>query len=57
MLFNAIGIILVFNFYISVARDLSFWRRFSEMAILSMGIAVISFGIGYLVRELFGIDI
>jgi len=53
----AILIILVFNFYISVAKDLSFKRRFAEMASLSLGIAVLSFGIGYLIRVMLGVDV
>lgn len=53
----AILIILVFNFYITVAKDLSFKRRFAEMASLSLGIAVLSFGIGYLIRIFLGIDV
>jgi VIT1/CCC1 family predicted Fe2+/Mn2+ transporter len=53
----AIIIILVFNFYISVAKDLSFKKRFTEMAVLSMGIAVLSFGIGFLIRTFLGIDV
>lgn len=53
----AILIILVFNFYISVAKDLSFRRRFAEMASLSLGIAILSFGIGYLIRILLGIEV
>lgn len=57
MIINVILIILVFNFYISVAQDLSFKKRFSEMAILSIGIAAVSFGIGFLMRQVFGIDI
>jgi len=57
MIFNAVIIIMVFNFYISVAEDLPFWKRFSEMALLSLGIAAVSFGIGFLVRGLLGVDI
>ena len=53
----AVLIILLFNFYISVARDLSFRRRFFEMAGLSLGIAVLSFGIGYLIRLFLGIEV
>jgi vacuolar iron transporter family protein len=40
-----------------VARDLPFWRRFAEMAGISLGVAAISFGIGYLVRAVFGVDV
>ncbi|HOB21015.1 MAG TPA: VIT1/CCC1 transporter family protein, partial [Candidatus Atribacteria bacterium] len=53
----AILIILVFNFYISVAKDLPFKERFFEMAGISLGVAVISFIIGYLIRLFLGVDI
>ena len=53
----AIFIILVFSFYISVAKDLSFKERFLEMAGISLGVAVISFLIGYLIRLSLGVDI
>jgi VIT1/CCC1 family predicted Fe2+/Mn2+ transporter len=57
MICSVLIIILIFNFYISVAEDLPFMKRFSEMAAISMGIAAISFGMGYLMRYFFGIDI
>jgi VIT1/CCC1 family predicted Fe2+/Mn2+ transporter len=57
MICIAILIIIVFNFYLSVAKDTPFWKRFSEMAALSLGIAAISFGIGFLVREAFGVEV
>lgn len=53
----AILIILVFNFYISVAKDLSFKDRFFEMAGISLGVAVISFVIGYFIRLFLGVDV
>lgn len=53
----ALFIILIFNFYISVARDQPFKQRFAEMAIISISVAVLSFGIGYVVRVYFGLDI
>ena len=53
----AILIIFFFNYYVAVARDLRFWPRFIEMASLSLGVAVISFAIGILVRGTIGIDI
>jgi Uncharacterized membrane protein len=53
----AILIILVFNYYISVAKDLNFKRRFSEMAIISLGVAALTFGIGFLIRKYLGVDI
>jgi VIT1/CCC1 family predicted Fe2+/Mn2+ transporter len=53
---NAILIILVFTYYISVAKGYSFRRRFGEMAAISLGVAVISFFIGLAVRHFFRID-
>lgn len=50
-------IILVFNFYVATAKDLDFWRRFIEMAAISLGVAAISFGIGVLVRTFLGVDV
>lgn len=57
MLLDAIIVILIFNFYLSVARDESFGRRFGEMALLSLGIAAISFGIGILVRNWLDVEV
>lgn len=53
----AVLIIAVFNYYISVAKDESFRARFTEMAALSLGVAVISFMIGYLIRQWLGVEI
>jgi VIT1/CCC1 family predicted Fe2+/Mn2+ transporter len=50
MLAVALGIIAFFNFYLSVARDTSFWRGFSMMAGISTLVALISYGFGYLLR-------
>lgn len=57
MLASAVLIILFFNYYISVAKDLPFKRRFFEMAGISLGVAALSFGIGALVRIFLGVDI
>jgi VIT1/CCC1 family predicted Fe2+/Mn2+ transporter len=53
---NALLVVLFFTFYISVAKDLSFKKRFLEMAGISLGIAVINFFIGLLIRNVFGIE-
>lgn len=47
----ALGIILAFTYYVSVAKDLPLWRRFAEMAGLSLGVAAVSFGVGYVLRD------
>jgi len=54
---NAILVILLFTYYVSVARDIPFKRRFLEMALISLGIATLSFGIGFLVREFLGMEV
>lgn len=53
----AILIILAFNFYIAVAKDLPFKKRFLEMAGISLSVATLSFGIGWVVRTFWGLDI
>lgn len=53
----AILIILIFTFYISVAQNLSFKHRFLEMAGISLSVSALTFGIGYVIRNIFGIDI
>jgi len=54
---NAIVVIFVFTFYISVAKDLSFKKRFLEMALISLGIACLTFAIGFIIRVLLNIEI
>jgi VIT1/CCC1 family predicted Fe2+/Mn2+ transporter len=56
-LFNAVIVILLFTFYISVAKDLPFRKRFLEMVAISMGVAALTFAIGFLIRLFIGIDI
>ncbi|MDR0892018.1 MAG: VIT1/CCC1 transporter family protein [Mediterranea sp.] len=56
MLAMAILIIALFNYYYTVARDESFRRRFTEMAVLSFSVAALSFVIGYLLKLFTGIN-
>jgi len=53
----AVSIIAVFNYYISVAKGLSFRRRFAEMAGLSLGVAALSFLVGLVLRAFLGVDV
>jgi len=53
----AVVIILLFTFYLTVAKGLPFLRRFAEMAGISLGVATLSFGIGLLVKRLLGVEI
>lgn len=53
----AILIIAFFNYYVAVAKDFSFKKRFLEMAGISLGVAGVSFLIGVLVKSLLGVGI
>jgi VIT1/CCC1 family predicted Fe2+/Mn2+ transporter len=54
---GAVTIIALFNYYISVAKDEPFRRRFLEMAGVSLGVAAFSFLVGFLMRTFLGVDI
>ena len=56
-LLGALLIIAFFNFYISVAKNLNFKHRFTEMAALSFGVAGLSFVIGWIIRSFLGVDV
>lgn len=57
MMVEAVLIIALFNYYISVAREEPFRKRFLEMAGLSFGVAAFSFLVGYLLRTFLDIEI
>ena len=57
MLMIVVLIILGFSYYISVANNLSFKKRFFEMSGISLSVAGISFVIGILVKRFLGVDI
>ena len=54
---NAIIVIFFFTFYISVAKDLPFRKRFLEMTAISLGIAGFTFAIGFLIRTLLNVEV
>ena len=56
MIATVILIIMFFNFYISVAKEEPFLKNFATMAIISLSVAVISYIIGILAKNLLGID-
>lgn len=56
-LFDSILVVFLFTYYISVANDQPFRKRFLEMVILSSVVGLVSFGLGYIVRVLFHIDV
>ena len=54
MLIIVVLIIAGFTFYTSVAQDQPFKSRFLEMALISIGVAVVSFVVGILAKNLLG---
>jgi len=53
----ALLIVAIFNYYISVVNEVSFRKRFLEMAGLSLGVSAISFLIGVALRHFTGIEV
>lgn len=52
-----VSIIAGFNFYIAVAKDLDFKKRFFEMLVLCVIVTAVSFAIGSLVKHFLGIEL
>ena len=57
MLITVVLIIAGFTFYTSVAQDQPFKSRFLEMALISIGVAVVSFVVGVLAKNLLGVEV
>ena len=57
MLAVVILIIAGFTYYTSVAQDQPFKSRFSEMALISISVAVLSFVVGILAKKFLGVDL
>ena len=57
MFMAAFVAIVLYNFYISVAKGQSFYQRTGQMLLITFGVALISFGIGYFVHHYLGIQI
>jgi len=56
MLIITILIIAAYTYYISVAKNVKFSRRFSSMVAISLGVAILSFGIGMILKKVFNVD-
>ena len=54
---SAVVIISIFTFYISVAKDLPFKKRFLEVAGISLGVAALTFIIGIVVKRFLNVEI
>ena len=57
MLVMVVLIIAGFTYYTSVAQDQPFKNRFLEMALISVGVAVVSFVVGVLAKKFLGVDL
>jgi len=57
MLVSSVLIIAGYTFYIAVAKEVAFLPRFARMAAISVGVAAISFGIGWLLKTVIGVDV
>jgi len=57
MVLNAIIVVFIYTLYLSVATGTPVMKLFLEMAVISLGIAALAFGIGVLARELLGIHV
>ena len=57
MLAVVVLIIAGFTYYTSVAQDQPFKRRFLEMALISISVAVVSFVVGILAKKFLGVDL
>lgn len=52
-----LGIIAIFTYFNAVVHGKKFRRDFLEMATLSFGVAIISFGVGIVLRQWFGVEV
>ena len=57
MVLIATLIIAGYTFYITTAKSIPFWSRFREMAVISLAVTVISFAIGWTIRNLFDVEL
>ncbi len=55
--FNAAVVIFLFTYYVSIAKDIPFGKRFLEMVAISFSVAALTFIIGYFVKLFLGVDI
>jgi VIT1/CCC1 family predicted Fe2+/Mn2+ transporter len=56
-IFNAVVVIFIFTFYISVAEGISFRNRFSEMVLISLGVAALTFLITVVIKIFLNVEV
>ena len=52
-----VSVVLFFTFFLSVVKEMSFRRLFLEMLFISLGVAAVSFVIGWAARTLFNVQV
>lgn len=57
IIINAVILIFIFNYHLSVAKELELSKRFGQMLLVSLGIACISFVLGYTIKHAFHLEI
>lgn len=57
MLAMVVAEIAIFTFYISIAKDEKFKPKFLEMSLISISVAVLSFGVSIAAKAFLGVDI
>ncbi len=50
-------VIWFFSFFVSIVKEMDFKRTFGEMTAISLGVTLVSFGIGLLTRHFLGVDV
>jgi VIT1/CCC1 family predicted Fe2+/Mn2+ transporter len=54
---NAVIVIFIFTFYVSVAKGISFRNRFSEMVLVSLGVATLTFLITLVIKTFLNVEL
>ena len=54
---NAVIVIFIFTFYISVAKGIPFKNRFSEMVAISLGVAALTFLITFVIKIFLNVEV
>jgi len=54
---DGILVIIIFTFFFSVVKEVSFRKTFIEMLFISLGVAIISFIIGWITRIVFNVEL
>lgn len=56
-LVNVVLVIYLFTYFISVVKEVSFRAMFTEMLVISLGVALVSFIIGVVARKALGVEL